>query len=380
MGGVIEAVDAVLGGKVDNAYALVRPPGHHAERDTGRGFCIFGNVALAAMHALEARDIPRIAVVDWDVHHGNGTQAAFYGDPRALTISIHQDRNYPFDSGFLTERGEGAGMGYNINVPLPPGSGHEAYLATIERVVAPALRAHEPGLVLVGCGFDASVADPLGRQMCFSETYREMTRIVKSLAGELSGGRLVMAHEGGYSTAYVPGCGLAVLEELSGHRTEYQERRRDDRASHRRIQLAAASGAGDRRGRQAGRRGQAPVTGAQGERMQVLFNPKCGKCRALGAILDAKGVAWEKVDYLEGALTKAALREVLAKLGRGPAEIIRWDEKILSEKGITRASGLGDEALLDLMLAHPVIVQRPIAVAGNCAVVARPPEKVLDLL
>jgi len=222
-GGVIEAVDAVLGGRVENAYALVRPPGHHAERDRGRGFCIFGNIALAAKHALAARAVPRIAVVDWDVHHGNGTQDAFYDDPRVLTISIHQDRNYPFDSGFLAERGEGAGKGANINVPLPPGSGHGAYLATIEQVVVPALRAQEPSLVFVGCGFDASVADPLGRQMCTSETYREMTRVVKGLAAELSDGRLVMVHEGGYSTAYVPPCGLAVVEELSGHRTEYQD-------------------------------------------------------------------------------------------------------------------------------------------------------------
>ena len=110
-GGCISAVDAVLDGKVDNAYALVRPPGHHAEKDQGRGFCIFGNTALAAMHARQARGLARVAIVDWDVHHGNGTEHAFYSDPTVLTISIHQDNNYPPGSGAMTDVGEGAGRG-----------------------------------------------------------------------------------------------------------------------------------------------------------------------------------------------------------------------------------------------------------------------------
>ena len=118
-GGVIEAVDE---GKVHNAYALVRPPGHHAMPDLAMGFCIFGNAAIAGLHLLEVRKLERIAFVDWDVHHGNGTQAAFWEDPRALTISIHQDRCFPPDSGHLSENGEGRGEGYNTNVPLPPGS------------------------------------------------------------------------------------------------------------------------------------------------------------------------------------------------------------------------------------------------------------------
>ncbi len=128
VGGCITAVDAVLDGKVDNAYALVRPPGHHAERDTGRGFCIFGNVALAAIHARQVRGLSRVAIVDWDVHHGNGTEHAFYDDPTVLTISIHQNNNYPANSGAITDKGRGEGEGYNINVPLPPGSGVGAYV------------------------------------------------------------------------------------------------------------------------------------------------------------------------------------------------------------------------------------------------------------
>ncbi|MFN0148197.1 MAG: class II histone deacetylase [Dehalococcoidia bacterium] len=218
-GGTITAVDAVLEGRVQNAYALVRPPGHHAEADIGRGFCVFGNVAIAAMHARAARGVERIATVDWDVHHGNGTQKAFYGDPDTLTISIHQDNWYPRDSGAMEDRGEGAGQGYNINVPLPPGSGHEAYLATFERVVLPALRAFRPELIIVPSGFDGSMFDPLGRMMAYSETYREMTRMLMEAADELCGGRLVLSHEGGYSPTYVPFCGLAVVEELSGVRT-----------------------------------------------------------------------------------------------------------------------------------------------------------------
>ena len=168
-GGCITAVDAVLDGNVDNAYALVRPPGHHAERDSGRGFCIFGNVAIAVQHARVARGLSRVAVVDWDVHHGNGTEHAFYSDPNVLTISIHQDNNFPPGSGAITDTGSGAGEGFNINVPLPAGSGVGAYVATFEKVVAPALRNFGPELVIIASGLDASAMDPLASMMMTSE-------------------------------------------------------------------------------------------------------------------------------------------------------------------------------------------------------------------
>ena len=222
-GGCMAAVDAVLDGKVDNAYALVRPPGHHAERDLGRGFCIFGNTALAALHARQARGLSRVAIVDWDVHHGNGTEHAFYEDPSVLTISIHQDNNFPAHSGAITDVGSGAGEGTNINVPLPAGSGVGAYVATFERVVAPALRAFRPELVLVASGLDASAMDPLASMMMTSEGYRTLTRIMLAVADEVCGGRLVACHEGGYSPAYVPYCGLAIIEEMAGVRTGLED-------------------------------------------------------------------------------------------------------------------------------------------------------------
>lgn len=218
-GGCLTAVEAVLDGTVDNAYALVRPPGHHAERDKGRGFCLFANTALAAAHARHALGLSRVAIVDWDVHHGNGTEHAFYADPTVLTISIHQDNNYPPQSGAIRDTGAGEGEGYNINVPLPPGSGVGAYVATFERVVAPALRAFRPELILVASGLDASAMDPLASMMMTSDGYRRLTQIMLAVARDVCGGRLVACHEGGYSPAYVPYCGLAILEEMAGFRT-----------------------------------------------------------------------------------------------------------------------------------------------------------------
>jgi acetoin utilization deacetylase AcuC-like enzyme len=222
-GGTIAAVDAVVGKQVKNVYALVRPPGHHAEADRGRGFCIFGNVVIAALHARAAHRTARIAIVDWDVHHGNGTQAAFWKDPGVLTISLHQDRYYPPETGAVGEVGEGAGRGYNLNVPLPPGSGTGAYRAAFERVVLPALRAYKPELLIVASGFDAGVTDPLGRMLLHSGAYREMTRDLMRVADETCGGRLVISHEGGYSAGYVPFCGLAVMEELCGIATGVED-------------------------------------------------------------------------------------------------------------------------------------------------------------
>jgi acetoin utilization deacetylase AcuC-like enzyme len=218
-GGCIAAVDAVLDGVVDNVYALVRPPGHHAIPDSGLGFCIFNNASIAVKHLREARGVARVAVIDWDVHHGNGQQAVFYDDPSVLTISIHQDLCFPPDSGYITDRGSGAGEGFNINLPLPPGSGHGAYLAAYERVVVEALHRFRPDFIVAPSGFDGGMFDPLGRMMAWSETFREMTRMLRGAADELCGGRLVLTHEGGYSQAYVPFIGLAVIEELSGVRT-----------------------------------------------------------------------------------------------------------------------------------------------------------------
>jgi acetoin utilization deacetylase AcuC-like enzyme len=215
-GGAIVAVDAVVDGQVDNVYALVRPPGHHAMPDSGLGFCLFGNVAVAVMHGRIVRGLERVAVIDWDVHHGNGTEAAFYDDPSVLTISLHQDGCFPPGSGSVERIGEGGGEGFNINIPLPPGSGDGAYQAAFERVVLPAVRSFGPELVVVASGFDANGMDPLGRMLLHSNSYRWMTRQLL----DVTGGRLVLCHEGGYSTAVVPFCGLAVLEELSGIATE----------------------------------------------------------------------------------------------------------------------------------------------------------------
>jgi acetoin utilization deacetylase AcuC-like enzyme len=218
-GGCMEAADAVLTGKVRNAYALVRPPGHHAEASAGRGFCVFGNLVLAVRHAQRVHRVGRVAVVDWDVHHGNGTESAFIEDPSVLTISIHQERCYPIDQGDMSVTGRGKASGTNLNIPLPPGSGHGAYLAAFDRAVLPALYRFRPELIAIASGLDASALDPLGRMQCTSETFRGMAARMVAAAGELCAGRLVATHEGGYSNVYVPFCGLPVLEEFAGFRT-----------------------------------------------------------------------------------------------------------------------------------------------------------------
>jgi acetoin utilization deacetylase AcuC-like enzyme len=215
-GGAIAAVEAVVSGEVDNAYALLRPPGHHSGPDWGLGFCTFNNVAVAARHAQAELGLAKVAILDWDAHHGNGTEAIFWEDPTVLTISIHQDGGYPPESGGTERRGEGEGEGFNVNVPLPPGSGVGAYLAAMEQVVVPALRAFDPDLIIVACGFDASPMDPLARQMVHSEGFAQMTRMVMDVAADCCEGRLVMCNEGGYAAPYVPFCGLATVEALSG--------------------------------------------------------------------------------------------------------------------------------------------------------------------
>ncbi len=215
-GGVFAAIKAVLAGEVSNAYSLCRPPGHHAERDRGRGFCLYNNIGVAILEARAQKLVERVAVVDWDVHHGNGTQQAFYDSADVLTISLHQEMLYPVNSGNLEEQGEGPGLGFNINVPLPAGCGGGAYQHAMNEVVEPALRTFQPDLIVVACGYDAAYFDPLSHMLLISSHYRSMTQQMMRLADELCGGRLAFSHEGGYSEFYVPFCGAAVIETLAG--------------------------------------------------------------------------------------------------------------------------------------------------------------------
>ncbi len=210
------AVNDVLAGTYKNAYALSRPPGHHCLPDYPMGFCLLANIAIAIEAALAARQVKRIAVVDWDVHHGNGTEAIFLDRADVLTLSLHQDNNYPLASGGRDVRGTGAGEGCNVNIPLPQGGGHDLYLQAMDTIVLPALQHFKPDLIVVACGFDASGVDPLSRMMAHAETFGTMTTQLMSAADDLCAGRLVMTHEGGYSEVHVPFCGHAVMQALSG--------------------------------------------------------------------------------------------------------------------------------------------------------------------
>ncbi|ATJ82475.1 class II histone deacetylase [Halomonas beimenensis] len=212
----IAAVEAVASGELANAYALCRPPGHHAETDRGRGFCLLGNIPVAVNRARALGQAGRVAILDWDVHHGNGQQSAFYDDPEVFTVSIHQAGNYPLDTGTFEEQGEGRGQGACLNLPLPPGCGLGAYAHAMESLVLPALEAFRPELIVVACGYDACAKDPLGKMLLNGRAFGEMTRQLMALAERVCAGRLVMIHEGGYSEGYVPFCGHAVLQALAG--------------------------------------------------------------------------------------------------------------------------------------------------------------------
>ena len=221
-GGVLAACEAVNKGEVDTAYCLVRPPGHHARRDFGMGFCLFNNITIAALK-LKEMGRARIDIIDYDVHHGNGTEQAFYDDPNVLFVSIHQDNNYPQQgSGNIMERGSELGKDprtgkyTTINIPLPPGSGQGAYRYAFDEVVLPSVRLFNPDFILVSSGFDASYTDCLGAMMLSSADYAYFTRTLCDLAKELCEGRIVFAHEGGYSKDYVPFCGVSVIQTLLG--------------------------------------------------------------------------------------------------------------------------------------------------------------------
>ena len=197
VGGVLAAVDAVMAGKVRNAFCAVRPPGHHALMDKAMGFCLFNNVALAARYIQKKHGLAKVLVVDWDVHHGNGTQAMTYADPTVLYFGIHQYPFYP-GTGAAEEKGEGEGLGFTVNVPLPAGSGDAEYRKAFEEVLAPAARRFRPDFVLISAGFDAHANDPIGGMKVTAGGFADLTRIVRRVAAASARGRIVSVLEGGY--------------------------------------------------------------------------------------------------------------------------------------------------------------------------------------
>jgi acetoin utilization deacetylase AcuC-like enzyme len=209
-GGAVRAVDALLDGDADLAFCGLRPPGHHAEQVQAMGFCIFNNVAVAAQHALDTYGAERVLVLDWDVHHGNGTNDIFHGSSSVLYASIHQSPLYP-GTGAMSDNGSGAGEGFTINLPVPPGSGHEQWLSLVQHVVAPVARSYGPRVVLVSAGFDAHRADPLANCELTEESYAAMTNSVCALAGELEA-PVAFTLEGGYDLRALGSSIVAVLE------------------------------------------------------------------------------------------------------------------------------------------------------------------------
>ena len=206
VGGVMAAVDAVMAGQVDNAFCAVRPPGHHAERNRAMGFCYFNNIALGAVYALEHFGLERVAIIDWDVHHGNGTQHLFEADPRVFYLSMHEDPQYCYPgTGYRRETGAGPGQGFTLNLPFAPRSDDADYLGALKNEGLPRLQEFNPQLVMVSAGYDAHEDDPLAHEKLTREGYREMTRLLLDLAATTAEGRFIAVLEGGYN--------LEVLEE-----------------------------------------------------------------------------------------------------------------------------------------------------------------------
>ncbi|MDI3339575.1 MAG: histone deacetylase [Sphaerobacter sp.] len=213
VGAAIGAVDRVLDGDLRRVFAFPRPPGHHAERRRGMGFCIFNNVAIAARHALDRRGLRRVAIIDWDVHHGNGTQEAFYDTDEVLFVSLHQSPLYP-GTGGRDEEGSGYGQGYTLNLPLPPGTGDATYLRLFDEVVGPRILSYVPELILVSAGFDAHRDDPLALMEVTEQGFYAMASRVREWADRCSHGRLVLVLEGGYNQRALAASVEATLRGL----------------------------------------------------------------------------------------------------------------------------------------------------------------------
>ncbi len=214
-GAAVQAVDGLFSGACRDAFALVRPPGHHAERDRAMGFCFFNNIAVAAAHALAAHDCERVLVLDWDVHHGNGTQHAFEDRRDVLFVSAHQSPFYP-GTGAASEVGRGAGEGYTLNLPLPPGRTDGDYATLLSELLRPVAAAYDPDLVLVSAGFDAHRDDPLGGMELSADGFAILCGLARDVAADHAGGRLALLLEGGYDLDGLASSVRACVEVLAG--------------------------------------------------------------------------------------------------------------------------------------------------------------------
>ncbi|MDH3210862.1 MAG: histone deacetylase [Myxococcales bacterium] len=212
-GGAIELALRVARGRQQSGFAALRPPGHHAESNRAMGFCLFNNIAIAARALQAEEDVERILILDWDVHHGNGTQHHFEEDPSVLYVSTHQFPFYP-GTGDFGEAGRGKGTGATLNIPMPAGCGDPEYMGVLRRLLAPAARAFDPQVMLVSCGFDAHRDDPLAAMQVTREGFRAMTALVRSLADDLCDGRLAFVLEGGYAESGLQEGTEAVLDVL----------------------------------------------------------------------------------------------------------------------------------------------------------------------
>src|SRR6266566_4047855 len=213
VGGVLNAVDAVVGRKAKNAFCVVRPPGHHATADTGMGFCLFNNIAIAARYAQKKYAVDRAVIVDWDVHHGNGTEAIFYSDGSVFYFSTHQSPWYP-GTGAAGEIGEGAGEGTTLNCPFPAGSGRKEILGAFQGKLLPAMRDFKPELVLISAGFDSRLGDPLGQFTLSDADFADLTNLMMEISDHYAGGRLLSALEGGYNLSGLGAAAAAHVEAL----------------------------------------------------------------------------------------------------------------------------------------------------------------------
>jgi acetoin utilization deacetylase AcuC-like enzyme len=213
VGAVTGAIDGVMSGELSSAFCAVRPPGHHAPADRAMGFCLFNNVAVGARYARQRHGLKRVLIVDWDVHHGNGTQDIFDDDPSVLYFSTHQYPFYP-GTGSARETGRGAGEGFTVNVPLPAGAGDQELIAAFERFLLPKAEAFKPELVLISAGFDAHRDDPLAGLEATEAGYAELTRLVRRIADATASGRIVSALEGGYDLRALAASVEAHLEAL----------------------------------------------------------------------------------------------------------------------------------------------------------------------